>query len=201
MTFYPHIKNGYYLPFHGDEWVHWAFTRAFMENGTIKFVNPFTGKGEILNPEIGFHIFLSSFKWLSMSRLKSIFVFMPSIIAVFTAITAFCIGERAKKKFGLEAAFMIAFIPTTVRILGPSFLVPVSLGLFLILFTLWLLQNEGKAKYPILLFLLLFAIFMHLPSAAAIVIVAFSYAITTSIEKNYREGIAIAIISVASIIF
>jgi len=195
LTFLPHIKQNYYLPFHGDEWVHWAFTRAFIEEGSIKFVNPFTGKGEVLSPEIGFHVFLASFKWLSTAGLRTIFIFMPSVIAAFTALAAFCIGERGNKKFGLTAALMIAFIPTTVRILGPSFLVPVASGLFFILATLWIAQSEGKIKYVLLPLFILFVLLMHPPSAGATVITVFCYAIFRIAEKKYKEGIAIAALS------
>lgn len=195
LTFLPHIKQNYYLPFHGDEWVHWAFTRAFMEDGSIKFTNPFTGQEKLLSPEIGFHVFLASFKWLSTAKLRSIFVFMPSVIAAFTALAAFCIGERGNKKFGLTAALMIAFIPTTVRILGPSFLVPVASGLFFILATLWIAQSEGKIKYVFLPLFILFVLLMHPPSAGAVAIAVFCYAIFRIVEKRYKEGIAIAALS------
>ncbi|KAA0009496.1 MAG: hypothetical protein FE036_00115 [Thermoplasmata archaeon] len=191
MTFFPHLKYDYYLPFHADEWVHWGLTRAFMENGRTSFINPFTGNGKVFDVELGFHVFLSSFKWLSGADLRSIFVLMPSIISVFVAIAAFCIGEKSKVKFGLASAFLISFIPTTIRYLGPSFLVPVSTGLLLTAFSIWLLNTEPKIKYAFFPILFIFSIFMHLPTAGAIAIVAIVYGILEITEKKFREGLAL----------
>ena len=191
MTFFPHLKYGYYLPFHGDEWVHWGLTRAFMENGRTSFINPFTGSGKVFDVELGFHVFLSSFKWLSGADLRSIFVLMPSIISVFVAIAAFCIGEKSSMKFGLASAFLVSFIPTTIRYLGPSFLVPVSTGLLLTAFSVWLLDAKPRIKYVLFFMLLLFSIFMHLPTAGAIAVVGISYAILQVAEKKFKEGLVL----------
>ena len=81
MTFLPHSVKDYDLPFHADEWVHWGYTRGFMDSGELKFPNPFTGEGWTVDPEIGFHAFLACFKWLSGAELKTIFLLMPSLIS------------------------------------------------------------------------------------------------------------------------
>ena len=197
MTFLPHSAKDYELPFHADEWVHWGYAREFMDYGRINFPNPFTGNGWADDPEIGFHVFLASFKWLSGAELKTIFLFMPSVIAVFAGLTAFSIGERSERKFGLWAAFFIAFIPTSNRFLGPSFLVPLSLGLFLTLISLMVAQMEGNRKYAVLTFILSFTALAHPPSAAAMAIVLILYAISLTIERKYREGIFTAGVTIA----
>ena len=193
MTFLPHSVKNYDLPFHADEWVHWGYTRGFMDAGEINFPNPFTGTGEANDPEIGFHVFLASFNWLSGAGLKTIFLFMPSVIAVFAGLAAFSIGERSNKKFGFWAAFFIAFIPTSNRFLGPSFLVPLSLGLFLTLISLMIVHMKGNEKYPVLVLILSFTALAHPPSAAAMAIVLMLYAISLAIERNYKEGVFTAI--------
>ena len=197
MTFLPHSAKDYELPFHADEWVHWGYAREFMDYGRINFPNPFTGNEQANDPEIGFHVFLASFKWLSGTELKTIFLFMPSVITVFAGLTAFSIGERSERKFGLFAAFFIAFIPTSVRFLGPSFLVPLSLGLFLTLISLMVAQMEGNRKYAVLIFILSFTALAHPPSAAAMAIVLILYAISLTIERKYREGIFTAGVTIA----
>lgn len=197
MTFLPHSVNDYNLPFHADEWIHWGYTHGFMNHGDMEFPNPFTGGNEAISPEIGFHVFLANFKWLFGAELVTIFLFMPSLLAVFTSLAAFCLGERSERKFGLEAAFLVAFIPTSVRFLGPSFLVPLSLGLFLALFSLLIAQLEGYRKYPLLLSLVFFTALVHPPSAVAMVITLLCYAIFLPIEKKYKEG---AVITLATII-
>ena len=45
MAFLPHLSNDYYLPFHVDEWIHWEFSRAVVEQGSSVFINPYTGNG------------------------------------------------------------------------------------------------------------------------------------------------------------
>lgn len=193
MAFLPHSVKNYELPFHADEWVHWGYTRGFMDYGELKFPNPFTGNGWADDPEVGFHVFLASFKWLSGAELKTIFLLMPSMLAVFVGLTAFSIGERNEKKFGLWSAFFVAFIPTSNRFLGPSFLVPLSLGLFLTLISLMLVQLKGNKKYPLLIFILSFTALAHPPSAAAMAIVLILYIVSLVAERRYREGILTAV--------
>ena len=89
MTFFPHIINNYYLPFHVDEWIDWAFTRTLIETGSTSFINPFTG-GEIAQTmEVGFTILTSLIHFLSGCNLLTIFVFMPSILMVLISLTVY----------------------------------------------------------------------------------------------------------------
>ncbi len=84
---------------------------------------------------------------------------MPALIGVFLSLTAFVIGQRCQRKFGLEAAFLIAFIPTSVRFLGPSFYVASTLGLLLLLFIIWLGQLkkiQSILLIPVFIFYLLY---------------------------------------------
>ena len=101
MMFLPHLSNNYYLPFHVDEWIHWSYSRSVIESGHSTFINPYTGGGNIANPEIGFHIATCCIKWISGTSFLTIFLFMPSIIGVLISLTVFNIGERSKRKFGL----------------------------------------------------------------------------------------------------
>ncbi len=195
MTFLPHSVNKYYLPLHADEWVHWGYIHGFINSGHIKFPNPFTGGSEAIPPEIGFHVFLASFKYISGASLKTIFLLMPSLLAIFTSLAAFCLGERSKIKFGLEASFLAAFIPTNVRFLGPSFLIPLSLGLFLALFSLLLAERRGYKKYALIFLLILFTALAHPPSAVAMAIVLLCYSIFLAMEKKYKEAGFIALVT------
>jgi hypothetical protein len=96
MTFLPHLSMNYYLPFHVDEWIHWSYSRAIMDCGSVSFLDPYTGGSLVMDPEIGFHTFTASLSWLTTSSLLSLFLFMPSILALFLGLTAFTIGERAE---------------------------------------------------------------------------------------------------------
>src|SRR4030042_1099089 len=150
MAFLPHLHNRYYLPFHVDEWIHWEYSRAVMEQGSSLLINPYTGNDTIRSLESGFHYITVSLKWITGTTFNTIVVFMPAVIMLFMSLIAFTIGERSERKFGLEVAFLIAFIPTTCRILGPSFSVALTMGLLFTIFIIWLVQLK-KMLSPLLI--------------------------------------------------
>ena len=192
MMLLPHLKQAYFLPFHVDEWIHWSYTQAVLQQGTPTFINPYTGTGTITTPQIGFHLITASLHWLSGTNLLTIFVFLPALLGILLSLTAFIIGNRSNRKFGLEAAFLVALIPTTVRYLGPSFYVPSTLGLLLLLFLLWLTQQ--KTIQSIILYpFLIFSIFLiHPVMALAAIGILLVYAFFLLIEKDYRHALLTA---------
>ncbi|MGC9554987.1 MAG: hypothetical protein ACP5EK_06720, partial [Thermoplasmatota archaeon] len=90
--------------------------------------------------------------------------------------------------YGLGAAFFVALVPTTIRFLGPSFLVPVALGLLLALVALILAEAEGGVRYPLLFALLLYTAVMHPPSAVALAVVLLCHAAMHPLDGRYREA-------------
>lgn len=186
MIFLPHWSDNYYLPFHVDEWIHWEYSRAVIEDGSSAFTNPYTGSGTTQSLEMGFHCITAGIKWITGTTFNTIVVFMPSIIAIFASLTAFIIGERAERKFGLEAALLVAFIPTTCRFLGPSFYVAVAMGLLFLLFIMWLGQHRKILAALLIPFFLWCAFLIHPPTALAGIIIAFSYALLLVLEKEYK---------------
>jgi len=200
MMFLPHLSNNYYLPFHVDEWIHWSYSRSVIESGHSTFINPYTGGGNIANPEIGFHIATCCIKWISGTSFLTIFLFMPSIIGVLISLTVFNIGERSKRKFGLEAAFLIAFIPTTCRHLGPSFYVAITLGLLILVFVIWLGQLK---KIQSALFLSAFIFFMfivHPVTALAGSIILLIYTVFLVFDKKYKVALFTILFSVLPVL-
>ena len=186
MMLLPHIRDGYFLPFHVDEWEHWVNTRAVMSTGSTSFIHPYTGSGSLRHPEIGFHLITSSILWASGSNINTVFVFMPFFLGMFLSLTAFCIGQRCMSKFGLYAAFTVAFIPTTCRMMGPSFYVPVGLGLLFVAFSLWLVSREKILGSIILGFTVASTFVMHPPTAFAELLIIFSYSIVLLLKKKIR---------------
>ncbi|MFA5101962.1 MAG: hypothetical protein WC525_02295 [Candidatus Thermoplasmatota archaeon] len=189
MTFLPHLSMDYYLPFHVDEWVHWSYSRAIMDAGSVSFPNPYIGGSSPINPEVGFHTFTASLCWWTSCSLLTIFLVMPSIFMLFLGLTAFCIGQRSEKKFGYEALLLISFIPTTTRYLGPSFYVAVGIGLMLLLFIIWLFQQENL----ILSFLVTPVIWclslIHPATAFAGIIVTSVYSLMFLVERKLKTAI------------
>lgn len=191
MIFLPHLSYNYYLPFHVDEWIHWADSRAVMEQGSSVFIDPYTGNGTTRSLESGFHYITACLKWITGINFNTIFVFMPSIIAIFASLTAFNIGERSERKFGLEAALLIPFIPTLCRIMGPSFYVPLTLGLLFLIFIMWLVYLK---KIRTIIFIPLFiwcAFLIHPPTALACIIFTVIYGFVLLLEKEFKFTILI----------
>lgn len=200
MISLPHWSDNYFLPFHVDEWIHWSYSKSIIESGSSAFIDPYIGSGAVQSLEMGFHFIIASINWLTGSSFVTIFVFMPSILAVFMCLTAFNIGERTERKFGLEAAFLVSFIPTTCRFLGPSFFVAVALGLLFIVFIAWL-GGLRKLQAALLIPFFIWCTFLiHPPTALAGLIIAFSYSILLLLEKEYKLTVVTGLLSLIPII-
>jgi len=104
------------------------------------------------------------------------------------AFLAYAFGKR--RGFGLGAAFLVALIPTTVRFLGPAFLVPVALGLTFIPLTLLTLQRlMFDLRGPVVLFLIFVSLlFIHPPTLAVISGIAVIHFILFSLPAGERGG-------------
>jgi hypothetical protein len=190
MGFLPHLKESYYLPFHVDEWIHWTYTKSFMENGFTTFINPYLGRGIVHNLEPGFSYLVASLHWISTANFNTIFVFMPTIITMFTSLAAFNLGNRHKRPFGLEAALFVAVIPTTCRMMGASFFVPVALGLLFLTFLLWFLQLKKQLSHTLIVAIGLWVIFLiHPPTALAAMIITFIYALVILFDKQFKQSL------------
>jgi len=187
MAYIPHLDYPY--PLHIDEWYHYGMSQELLEEGGLGFEEPFFGETAVEdNPEVGYHLFLSQIKLFTGLTWPDIFRFLPAFIFVFTAFTAFIFSRRSG--FGLEAAFFVILIPTTVRILGPSFLVPVALGISLFPLILFLLHyfNKGVIKAFLLFLLLSFTFLMHPPTGVANSLVAGIYAVMLALGRRRERG-------------
>lgn len=167
MASIPHWD--YLYPLHIDEWWHYGDAQSLIEAGGTPYPDPFYS-GVPLSPdkELGFHLFLGEFKLITGASWLSLVRFLPGIIFALLAFVAYAFGKR--RGFGLGAAFLVALIPTTVRFLGPAFLVPVALGLTFIPVTLLTLQRlMFDLRGPVVLFLIFLSLlFIHPPTLAVI---------------------------------
>ena len=179
MAGIPHLD--YIYPLHIDEWWHYGDSQSLMETGHIPYPDPFNS-GEALaeDIEIGYHLFLAEIRLITDISWLNLFRFLPGFIFAMLAFQAYAFGRG--RGFGLGAAFLVCLIPTTIRLLGPAFLVPVSLGLTFIPLALFILHRlMSDIRGPTLLLLMLSALlFLHPPTMAvisAIVIVHLIYAL------------------------
>jgi len=168
MALYPRLDYPY--PLHVDEWMHLGYTTQILDTGHLNFPSPFHGgQWEVGgHPETGYYIWLGTSllatgsPWLVLARL------MPALVLGLIAFLSYAWGR--KRGFGLEAAFFATFIHTTIRFLGPAFLVPVTLGLVFFPLCLILLEKMEKDWRPLpLIVISLVALFLtHGTTAVAV---------------------------------
>lgn len=195
IAFIPHQQYSY--PVHIDEWVHMAYSEAMLTADSTTFTDPFFGRttlGLSSNLEAGFHLFLSTLQQISGLSWPAIFRYFPSIIFSITVLSVYVLARR--QGFGLEAAFFASLLPTTVGILGPAFLVPVSLGLLFTPLSLFIAYNCRTVWSYIILFIFTsFLLLAHAPSAICIVIILIPF-ILFNLKKNFMHclGITLAMV-------
>lgn len=190
LAFIPH--QNYPFPVHIDEWVHLAYAKALMAQGETAFVDPFFGQtitGLSGNLETGFHLILGVFQQISGLSWLTIFRYFPSFMFILTVLSVYVFAHR--EGFGWEAAFFTCLIPTTVGILGPAFLVPVSMALPFIPLAIFIAFNFRHIWSYVSLFLItVFLLFLHAPSALSLVIILGCY-ILLNLKRNYRHSLGI----------
>ena len=134
-------RQGDILPVHLDEWFHMACSRQiFIQGDAVDLLDPFYGGQPWLFQfaERGFHLLLGVLQKISGLDWLSIFRYIPSVIFTMTILATYIMGKR--QGFGLESAFFVSLLPTTVGILGPAFLVPVAIGLLFIPVSLFVIH-------------------------------------------------------------
>ncbi|MBM3131521.1 MAG: hypothetical protein FJZ95_00605 [Chloroflexi bacterium] len=159
----------YPFPIHVDEWWHYGDAQSLITAGDIKYADPFdAGRTTEVDIETGYHVFLGELKSICGVSWLTLFRFLPVAIMALIAFQAYAFGK--KERYGLAAAFFVGLVPTTIRFLGPAFVVPVDLGLaFLPLILLVLHRLMSDIRGPMLVFLILLGLlFVHPPSMAVL---------------------------------
>ena len=152
MALWPRLD--YSFPLHVDEWMHLGRTTQVLNTGHVDYPNPFHGGERILegHPETGYYIWLSTLLLTTGLPLLLLARLVPPLVLGIIVLAAYAWGR--KRGFGLEAALFATFIHTTVRFLGPAFLVPVTLGLVFFPVCLILLEKLEQDWRPVLLIML-----------------------------------------------
>lgn len=178
------------LPVHLDEWFHMACARHILIQGdAVDLIDPFYGGQPWLFQfaERGFHLLLGVVQKITGLDWLLIFRYMPSIIFTMTILAAYIMGKR--RGFGLESAFFVSLLPTTIGILGPAFLVPVATGLLFIPLSSFIIHNIDNWKGPIVLALFIFFLLtIHAYTAIAVAIVCFPYLLLNA-KQNWKSSL------------
>lgn len=162
-------RLNYQYPLHVDAWWRYGDAYSLMETGHLAYPDVFNnGAATDTDIEIGFHLFIGELKLITGLSWLALFRFLPGLILALLAFQAYAFGR--KKGYGFEAAFLVTLIPTTIRLLGPAFLVPVALGITFIPLTLLIWRRfMADLRGPVMLFLMLLSLlFIHPPTLAVI---------------------------------
>ncbi len=197
IAYIPH--KGYDYPVHRDEWDRLTMAKALVKEGHTTYPDPFHGEGKAPpSLETGFMAWLAGIKLVSGLPWLTIFKYFPLILSVFLALSAYIFARRLG--YGLEAAFLASLLPTTLNLLGPGFLVPVSLGLPFILLSLFLAYNfKNQVRTVPLLLILIFLAYTHPPTAVAAFIALGVYLLHAR-EWSMIAGIGLMAAAVAALI-
>jgi hypothetical protein len=189
----PHWDYPY--PLHVDEWFAIGYAQSTLEYGRLKYPSPYN-RGEVsFHPEMGFHLLLGFLKTVTGLSWMSLYRIAPGVLLALLAFLTYAFGHRSG--FGWAAALFVPLIPTSVRTLGPAFVVPVATAMLFIPVTLLILhtvpgRNQGK---PLWLLLLLIGgtILIHPPTEVVITVLAVLYLVgfvmEALVQKRYGDGI------------
>lgn len=187
IAFIPHLN--YLYPLHVDEWVHMARAEALMKTGNVVFPDPFLGgvMGLGENLEASFQLFWGTFQTISGIPWTDVFRFFPGVIFIITVLAVYILADR--ENYGVEAAFFTLLIPTTIGVLGPAFLVPVSLGLLFTPLILFLAFNFRTIwSYTLIFAFICFLLAIHAPSAIYPIILLIPY-ILLNLKGDFKHSI------------
>jgi hypothetical protein len=185
----------YFYPLHVDEWFAIGYTQSILEYGRLEYPNPYGPREVSLHPEMGFHLLLGFLQTVTGLSWMDLYRFAPGVLLALLAFLTYAFGHRSG--FGWAAALFVPLIPTSIRTLGPAFVVPVSTAMLFIPVTLLLLQTmeEGSRGRSLWLLLVLIGgtIFIHPPTEVAITILAILYlagfVVAALAQKRYGEGV------------
>lgn len=161
----------YQYPLHVDEWFAIGFAQSTVDAGALEYPNPYM-QGEIvsLHPEMGFHLLLGFLKTTTGLSWMGLYRVAPGVLVAGLAFLTYSFGRQAG--FGWAAALFVSLIPTSVRVLGPAFVVPVTAAMLFIPVALVVLHTMGEKSREkslwILTLIVTGAIFFHPPTGVAL---------------------------------
>ncbi|MFO7966500.1 MAG: hypothetical protein R6U44_02755 [Archaeoglobaceae archaeon] len=193
LAYYPH--HGYDYPLHRDEWINLARSKAIISAEDSTYTNPHTGNVKNRDLEIGLNLWISNLLLASNMSEYALMKYLPIFMSCFIVFSAFLFARRLG--YGLEAAFFTALIPTTIRLLGPAFVVAVSLAVAFMVLAAYIAfkQNKKKVDYAVLFIFLIFTFLTHPPTAIAAYILLSFYIVL------YRDVKVLAVLLIPVVMF
>ena len=184
----------YRYPLHVDEWFAIGFAQSTLDAGGLQYTSPYGQREISFHPEMGFHLLLGFLKTTTGLSWMGLYRVAPGLLLALLAFLTYAFGRRAG--FGWAAALFVPLIPTSIRTLGPAFIVPVSTAMLFIPVTLLVLhtmqeESRGRSLW-VLLLLIGGTIFVHPTTEGVVTALAVTY-LAVSIagaltRRRYGEG-------------
>jgi len=182
LTFIPH--QSYLYPVHLDEWMALAGSKALLYESDFLF----SGIHEL---KFGFYVFWGIFQQISGIPWMDIYRYFPGIIFIITILSVYLLAQR--EGFGWEAAFFTSLIPTTVGILGPAFLVPLTMAIPFIPLALFVAFNFRTTwSYFVLFLFVCFLLLTHGPTGVSFVIIIIPF-ILLNLRDNFKYSLGMVL--------
>lgn len=164
-------RTGYPYPIHVDEHIHWVFTSTVQRQERIVTNYAYSGdppaegvmkslRGAI--HERGFHVIEAEIQWLTGIPYLQLYEFLPAAWLSFGGFALFALMRPLPG--AIPAAAFAGLVPTTLRFMGPAFLVPIGFVLPWLPVTLILAEPAKRhASSAFLLAIVVsWAFFVHL---------------------------------------
>lgn len=196
--------NARSFPTHMDEYVHWGAAQAVLETGSVAVTHPFlAGGGEDFSfathlHERGFHAYVAVVKDATGLPWEKVFAILPTLMWVLAAAIAFVIGRRWGA--GVETVLWFAAVPTTLRFLGPAFLVPIAFSIPFILLGIHVLLAHRGFGASIVLAILCAALWPLHAMGALVLLSACGLAALASARSPARAASILGIAAVPALI-
>ncbi len=178
----------YPFPVHVDEHYHLAQQAAIARQGTIDIDDPYTGEPPPsplfsitgFRQDRGFDLAMVQVHQLTGLDLTAQARLVPPVEAVVLAMVLY--ATLAPARGAWLSALFVAILPTTVRFLGPGFLVPSAFALPWVVTALHVsLRGQGARRLAALALLETAAFFLHLVLGAVVLAVA---ALATAMRRD-----------------
>jgi hypothetical protein len=181
LNFLPHLN--YSLPLHVDEWVHFQYSNYISDDAPTYYGE------EVYSLEAGFHLLLAVLSSVGIPYVF-MFTFFASFMTILICLGVFILTRKLyNETAAVFAVLFIALLKSTVMILGPSFFVPMALGMFFIVIGLYLIKSGSNLWFLILASLLI----MHPPTAMAfLLLINIEFLIK---RKNYFKNIKLQLLA------
>ncbi len=186
-------------PLHVDELYHWTYLAQIEREGAVEPMDPYTQANPVgdlfsvsgMRSERGWQVALVQFHDLTGLSFPAMFRLLP---AAWTAYLSVLVWATLRPAPGaLASAAFVAIVPTTVRFLGPGFLVPSAFALpWPVAAVLLVARARGPGRFLGIVLTVTGAFFMHLVLGVVTLAAALFAILVASEDWRDRAGLAVA---------